>query len=125
MVGPKEKKYVDDLIGLGKKYDFDVILNEHFANRHYNPDLIWKLDDKLIGFEVEYSDDGPSNKHFIGDAYWLNKYMNIGFIIIRGKMKSLNKLLNFLKEKHSDFKNIFIIDVEKLDQIIKILKQNL
>ena len=119
MVGRKEKKYVVILKKLGNELGYTVRPNEHLANGHYNPDLVWKSGDKLIGFEVEYSGNGPSNKKFVGDAYWLNKCMNLGFIIIRGKKNALRKLLKFLKEKHDDFKKVYLIDAEKIEEQIK------
>ena len=93
--------------------------NERYGGGHYLPDLVWKKDNKTVGFEVESGE--VVGKKVAGDAFWLYRTFDIGFIqIVNTKeFKRFEKLIRYL---NSDFKNkVYVIstDLEKVETILK------
>jgi hypothetical protein len=125
MIGRKEKPYVDRLKNLASRLGFVAYENNElarYAEGHYLPDLVWKKDGKTVGFEVESGD--VVGKKVAGDAFWLCRTFEVGFIQIVNKERlgRFEKLIAYLSE---DFKNkVYVVsaDLEKSTDLKKIEK---
>ena len=56
-----------------------------------------------------------SNKKVVGDAYYLNRIFNVGFIVTKAKLDSLTKLIIDL----GDFKKVHVINAIQLEEEIQ------
>ncbi len=115
--GWKEKRYVDRLKDLACRLGFDYFEKQKYVSGHHEPDLVWKKANIEIGFEVECR---ASNKKAVGDAYYLNRSFQIGFILVKEKLKSLRKLITDL----GDFKRVHVVNADELEEEIKKILEN-
>ena len=125
MVGKKERPYVDRLKDFASRLGFVAYENKECAEGHYLPDLVWKKDGKAVGFEVESGD--VVGKKVAGDAFWLCRTFEVGFIQIVNKERlgRFEKLIAYLSE---DFKNkVYLVsadleesaDLKKIERILR------
>ena len=116
MVGIKKKPYVDKLKKLAQSLGF--IAYENLRYPHYWPDLVWRKGDMTVGFEVEYG--RVNGKKITGDAFWLCRTFDIGFIQVV-KPERLKRYANLVKDLDVDFKmKVHVISTD-LNEIITIL----
>jgi len=119
MIGELERPYIRKLKDLAPNLGFVARENQKYADAHYLPDLVWKKGDKTVGFEVEYGE--VTGKKIVGDAFWLCRTFDIGFIVVVNskEFERFKKLINYL---NIDFRGkVYVIstDLEKIEGISK------
>jgi len=104
---------------LAPNLGFVAYENQKYTDGHYLPDLVWEKNDKSVGFEVEYGK--VSGKKIVGDAFWLCRTFDIGFIQVVNS-KRYERFKRLIEDLNEDFKgNVYIIstNIEQIETTLK------